>query len=233
VREFYKLLEASEAKVHEGTSVSVLQVVTRLMAMKSKYTFSYNCYNDFVKLIIDISPPYHSILNDLYHCKKLVADLGMNYQKIDTCKDNYMFWKEHENTTHCIHCSKSRYAVVLDEDGNEVTTKVPIKQLRYMPINPRLKRLFLNQETTKQMRWHKEGDRQGQDPDIMVHPSEVSRPLAATTNNRVVASSYSDDGQLENYYGIVQDITEYTFGGHKPLRLVMFDCIWFDPHVGT
>jgi len=62
---------------------------------------------------------------------------------------------------------------------------------------------------------------------------EASRPLAATTNSGVVASSYSDDGQLEDYYGIVQDITEYTFGGHKPLRLVTFDCIWFDPQVGT
>jgi hypothetical protein len=57
VKEFYKLLEASEAKVHEGTNVSILQVVTRLMVMKSKYTFSNNCYNDFVKLIIDINPP--------------------------------------------------------------------------------------------------------------------------------------------------------------------------------
>ena len=155
VREFYKLLEASEAKVHEGTNVSVLQVVTRLMAMKSKYTFSNKCYNDIVKLIIDISPPNHNTSKDLYHCKKLVVGLGMNYQKIDACEDNCMlFWKEHENTTHCIHCSKSRYAVVLDEDGNEVTRKVPMKQLRYMPITPRLKRLFLNQETTKQMRWH-------------------------------------------------------------------------------
>jgi hypothetical protein len=64
VREFYKLLEASEAKVHEGTNVSVLQVVTRLMAMKSKYTFSNNCYNDFVKLIIDISPSNHHMPKD-------------------------------------------------------------------------------------------------------------------------------------------------------------------------
>jgi hypothetical protein len=62
--------------------------------------------------------------------------------------------------------------VVLDEDGNEVTTNVPMKQLWCMPITPWLKRLFLNQETTKQMRWHKEGDRQDQDPDIMVHPSD-------------------------------------------------------------
>jgi hypothetical protein len=62
--------------------------------------------------------------------------------------------------------------VVLDEDGNDVTTNVPIKQLRYMPITPQLKRLFLNQEIVKQMRWHKEGDHQDQDPDIKVHPSD-------------------------------------------------------------
>jgi hypothetical protein len=173
VREFYKLLEASEAKVHEGTDVIILQAVTCLMAMKSKYSFSNNCYNDIVKLIIDLIPSNHNMPNDLYHCKKIVAGLGMNYQKIDACEDKCMlFWKEHEKTTHCIHCGKSRYAVVLDEDGNEVTTNVSIKQLRYMPITPRLKRFFLNQETVKQMRWHKEGDHQDQDPDIMVHPSD-------------------------------------------------------------
>ena len=36
VQRFYKLLEASDAKVHEGTDVIVLQAVTRLMAMKTK-----------------------------------------------------------------------------------------------------------------------------------------------------------------------------------------------------
>jgi hypothetical protein len=173
VKEFYKLLEALKAKVHEGTDVTVLQAVTRLMAMKSKYNFSNNCYNDIVKLIIDLIPSNHNMPKDLYHCKKIVAGLGMNYQKIDACEDNCMlFWKEHEKTTHCIHYGKSRYVVVLDEDGNEVTTNVPIKQLWYMPITPWLKRLFLNQETVKQMRWHKEGDHQDQDSDIMVHPSD-------------------------------------------------------------
>jgi hypothetical protein len=162
VKEFYKLLEASEAKVHEGTDVTVLQAVTRLMAMKSKYNFSNNYYNDIVKLIIDLIPSNHNMSKDLYHCKKIVASLGMNYQKIDACEDNCMlFCKEHEKTTHCIHCGKSRYAMVLDEDGNEVTTNVPIKQLQYMPITPQLKRLFLNQETTKQMRWRLSGSRSG------------------------------------------------------------------------
>jgi hypothetical protein len=43
---------------------------------------------------------------------------------------------DHENDTHCMHCGKSRYTVVVDEEGTEITTKVPIKQLQYMPITP-------------------------------------------------------------------------------------------------
>jgi hypothetical protein len=38
-----------------------------------------------------------------------------------------------------MNCDKSRYAMVVDEEGTEVTAKVPVKQLRYMPITPRLK----------------------------------------------------------------------------------------------
>jgi hypothetical protein len=41
-----------------------------------------------------------------------------------------------------------------------------------MTITPRLKRLFLSEETTKQMRWHKEGKREIEDPDIMSHPAD-------------------------------------------------------------
>jgi hypothetical protein len=40
VQNFYKLLAASEEKVHDGTNVTVLQAVTRLMAFKSKCSFS-------------------------------------------------------------------------------------------------------------------------------------------------------------------------------------------------
>jgi hypothetical protein len=92
VKEFYKLLEASEAKVHEGTDVTILQAVTRLMVMMSKYSFSNNCYNDIVKLIIDLIPSNRNMPNDLYHYKKIVAGLGMNYQKIDACEDNCMLF---------------------------------------------------------------------------------------------------------------------------------------------
>jgi hypothetical protein len=70
VQEFYKLLHASEEKEHDDTTVTVLQVVTRLMAMKAKYNFSNNCYNDIINLIIDLIPLNHKMPKDLYQSKR-------------------------------------------------------------------------------------------------------------------------------------------------------------------
>jgi hypothetical protein len=69
-----------------------------------------------------------------------------------------------------MHCDRSRYVKVINEDGVSVTIKVVVKQLCYIPITLRLKRLFLSEETAKQIRWHKEGKRDSEDFNIMSHP---------------------------------------------------------------
>jgi hypothetical protein len=173
VHNFYRLLTAIDEKVHDGTNVTVLQAMTRLMAMKSKYSLSNQCYNDIVKLIIDLIPMKHNMLKDLYQYKKIVSGLGMNYEKIDVCEKNCMlFWKEHKDDTECMHCGRSRYVKVRNEDDVSITTKVVTKQLHYIPITPRLKQLFLSEETAKQMRWHNEGKRESEDLNIMSHPAD-------------------------------------------------------------
>jgi hypothetical protein len=92
----------------------------------------------------------------------------MNYEKIDACEKNcILFWNEHKDNTECMHCGRSRYV-----NGVSVTIKVVVKQLRYIPITSRLKRLFLSKETAKQMRWHKEGKRDSEDSNIMSHPAD-------------------------------------------------------------
>jgi hypothetical protein len=183
VKNFYRLLAAADEKVHAGIDVTVLQVVTHLMTMKSKYNFSNQCYNDMVKLIIDLIPIKHNMSKDLYQSKKIVVGLSMEYEKNDVCEKNcILFWKEHRDASECIHCGRSRYVKARNENGDSVTTKVVIKQLCYMPITPRLKWLFLSEETTKQKRWHKEGKCEIEDPDIMSHPvdSELGRLLTVS-----------------------------------------------------
>jgi hypothetical protein len=113
------------------------------------------------------------MLKDLYQSKKIVSGLGMNYEKIDACEKNYMlFWNKRKDDTECIHCSRSRYMKVINEDRASVTTKVAVNQLRYIPITPRLEQLFLSEETVKQMRWHKEEKHDSKDVDIMLHPAD-------------------------------------------------------------
>jgi hypothetical protein len=128
VQNFYSLLAASDEKVHDGTMLTILYAMTCLMGMKSKYNFSNQCYNDIMKLTINLMSVKHNMLKDLYQSKKIVADLGMNYEKIDVCERNYkLFWKEHKDDTECIHCGRCRYVKVVNENGASVSTKVVVK----------------------------------------------------------------------------------------------------------
>jgi hypothetical protein len=95
---FFKLLKASEEPLHEHTEVTILAFITQLMVIKSKYFFSNNCYNDLMKLISDILSKSHKVPEDMYHSKKIMSALGLKYEKIDVCPDNYMLSrKEHAN----------------------------------------------------------------------------------------------------------------------------------------
>jgi hypothetical protein len=158
--------------VYNDINVTVLQAVTRLIVFKAKYNFSNQCYNDIVKLIIDIIPMKDNMLKDLYQSKKIVSGLVMNYEKIDACEKIYVVLKGAQGRHRIYALHRSRYVKVINEDGASITTKVAVKQLRYIPITPRLKRLFLCEETAQQMRWHKEGIHGSKDTDIMLHPTD-------------------------------------------------------------
>jgi hypothetical protein len=58
---------------------------------------------------------------------------------------------------------------------------------------------------------------------------EASRPLVATCNSGVVTSGEDASGVAADYYGVLQKIIEYTFGGTKELKVVFFQYDWFDP----
>jgi hypothetical protein len=62
---------------------------------------------------------------------------------------------------------------------------------------------------------------------------EASYPLVATTNSWVVANDEDASGLAADYYDMLQKIIEYTFGGSKELKIIFFECDWFDPVNGT
>jgi hypothetical protein len=62
---------------------------------------------------------------------------------------------------------------------------------------------------------------------------EASRPLAATTNTRVVTRVVDAERHKSKYYGIIKNIIEYNFTRNKNLKTMFFDCDWFDLNQGT
>jgi hypothetical protein len=171
VEAFFKLLKASEESLHEHTEVTLLTFISWLMAIKSKYFFSNNYYNDLVKLISDILLKPHKVPKDMYQSKKMMSALCLKYEKIDICPDNYMlFWKEHANEKKCLQCGHLWFIKVVTQDGEKVMTEVTHKQLHYFPITPRLKQLFISKRTTRHKRWYKEGIHENDG--VMGHPSD-------------------------------------------------------------
>jgi hypothetical protein len=81
VQKFFELLKAAKEPLHEHTKVTVLVFVTRLMAIKSKFAFSNNCYKELLNLIRDVLPENHKMPKDMYQSKKLLFGLGMDYEK--------------------------------------------------------------------------------------------------------------------------------------------------------
>jgi hypothetical protein len=90
--------------------VILLAFITQLMAIKSKYFFSNNCYNNLMKLISNILLKPHKVPKDMYQCKKMMSALGLKYEKIIVCPDNCMlFWKELAYENKGIECGQSRF----------------------------------------------------------------------------------------------------------------------------
>jgi hypothetical protein len=123
------------------------------MTIKSKFAFLNNSYKELLNLSSDVLPMNHKMSKGMYQSKNLLFALGMEYEKIDVCKDNYMIlYKEHKNEMKYLKCGKSRFVEVINEDGEKVTIEVAHKQFRYMPLTPRMKLLFISKKTARHMR---------------------------------------------------------------------------------
>jgi hypothetical protein len=172
VQKFFELLKAAEESLHEHTKVTILVFVTRLMAIKSKFAFSNNCYKELLNFFSYVLPDNHKMPKDMYQSKKLLSGLGMDYKKIDVCDNNCMlFWKETASEKKCIVCGEHRFVEVENDDGLTVTTEVACKQLCCMRLIPLLKCLFISKNTTRHMRWHKECVREN--PYVMAHVADI------------------------------------------------------------
>ncbi|XP_021717375.1 uncharacterized protein LOC110685200 [Chenopodium quinoa] len=107
---------------------------------------------------------------------KIIKDLGLGYEKIHACPNDCMlYWGEFADEIKCHICHTSRWKTMKGkegdkiEKGNESVKKgEPAKVMRYFPLIPRLKRLYMSSKTAEDMRWHFNRE----DDKILRHPAD-------------------------------------------------------------
>jgi hypothetical protein len=168
---YYDMLSSAQKPLHGHTKVSQLDDIGRVMALKAQFSMSRDCYDATLVVIGSLLPEGHILPKSMYELQKLLYALKVPYEQIHAClKGCVLFRKEHEKAKYCPKCQSSRYQEVESGDGQKRQLEILVKILRYLPFISRIQRLYMSEETMKQMTWHKNCTRYN--PEKMVHPSD-------------------------------------------------------------
>ncbi|CAL2227831.1 unnamed protein product [Prunus armeniaca] len=138
--QYEKLLKNVNQELYPGCeSFSVLTAIVELMHEKIKYHMSNLCFDYFLGVVKRMLPTDNCLPKDHKHAQK--------HETLDTCPI----------------CNESRFKTT----SQNITTKIPQKFMRYLPLKPRLQRLYMSTHTITDMRWRKE---KRVDNDVMRHP---------------------------------------------------------------
>ena len=161
---FYEQLRDCSSPLFNGSQHSKLSVAVRLLSIKSDNNISQGAMDSMIELMKELVDPNVEIPDSYYKANALVSKLGLSSIRIDCCEKGCMlYYKEDVNLESCKFCSHPRYKT------GSTGKKLAIKAMHYLPLIPRLKRLYASNSSAPHMRWHRENRRP---PGVMCHPSE-------------------------------------------------------------
>ncbi|CAM8978362.1 unnamed protein product [Rhodiola kirilowii] len=157
---------------YEGcTTETQLSINMKMLATKASYGLSEGAFNAVCGMMKNlIGGGENNIPSSFRQSKKLVAYLGMGYQWIDVCVRGCMiYYGCDESITACCICSEPRYHHPRHTESSSSYQRNARCQMFYLPIIPRLQRLFLSEYLAREMCWHATPRT---DVHRMVHPSD-------------------------------------------------------------
>jgi hypothetical protein len=165
---FLKLMAEARKELYPGCKEATqISFIVRIFQIKCMFGISNNAMEQILHLFCLLLPEGHCVPNTLDKIRKVVRDLGLDYEKIHACvNDCVLFRGVHEKADKCPTCGESRWKntdPAGDSKDNGTTDGrvkkkklIPCKILRYFPLIPRLRRLYMNAKTSKDMSWHSE-----------------------------------------------------------------------------
>jgi len=167
-QEFYNLLKDANTPLWDGCkNQTKLSFISQMLNVKSEYNLSQACYNRIMSIVISSLPESQRLPKDFYGAKKMVKKLGLGYEKIDVCMNNCMlFYKDTSGLPTCTVCGHPHYKPKKGGKGRK--KDIPFKVLHYLPLTPRLQRLYMSRKTAEHMTWHA----RTRDSDLVSHPAD-------------------------------------------------------------
>ncbi|GJR11103.1 hypothetical protein Tco_0793755 [Tanacetum coccineum] len=151
------LLKDVEQKVYVGAKYSKLSCLVHLYHLKCLNGWSNKSFSMLLEFLQDLLPEGNLLPKKLHQVKKVLASLGLWYEKIHACPNGCMlFWDSHEKEQTCSICRESRWKPTTNNtDEEETQTKNKAANiLRWFPLKPRLQRLYMSSKTVSLMKWH-------------------------------------------------------------------------------
>ncbi|XP_035837155.1 uncharacterized protein LOC118485043 [Helianthus annuus] len=154
---FDDLVNEAEEKVYPNCKYNKLSCVVHLYHLKCLNGWSNKSFNMLLEFLEDLLPEGNLLPKTTHQVKKIMANLGLRYEKIHSCPNGCMlFWDDKEKDEVCSFCGSSRWKVyeASPEDEESPPKKKASKILRWFPLKPRLQRLFMSSKTSNLMKWH-------------------------------------------------------------------------------
>ncbi|KAK1621124.1 hypothetical protein QYE76_026641 [Lolium multiflorum] len=120
-KEYYEALFASQKPLHENTEVTQLDAIARLMALKCHRNLCRDGFDELLVIVGSLLPKGHLLPQNFYYSTKLLSDLKMSSQQIHAYRNG---------------------------DGQKRQTTIAKNILRYLPVLPRIQRLFMTEDTS-------------------------------------------------------------------------------------
>ena len=160
---FFKLLQEAWKELFPGcTEATQVSFIVKMFQMNCMFGCSNACMEYMLELFLLVLPKGHCLPDSMEKIKKVVRDLGLNYEKIDACYNYCVLFrgKDYEGLDNCAKCGETRSKECKKgQDGGSgcgSKRRVPRKILRYFPLIPRLQRIYMLETRASYMRWHKE-----------------------------------------------------------------------------
>ncbi|KAI5323610.1 hypothetical protein L3X38_032682 [Prunus dulcis] len=135
--EFANVIGDGDQPLYPSSSkYTMLSALVKLYNLKVKHGMSDVCFTELLIVQGDLLPEGNTLPSSMYEGKKILSALGMSYEKIHACPNDYILYrKDYEDSTNCPTCGVSRW-----KEGKDAILKegVPAMVVWYFPQIPRV-----------------------------------------------------------------------------------------------